>query len=86
MDENKKIVNAVHEKDLEALLEKIGLKDAFISKQINCKFCKQIVDINNIYSVLPESGTFNIVCDKPVCITFLLQYLEERKKTKLEQD
>ena len=86
MEENKKEINAVQERDLEALLQKVGLKDAFLNKQINCKFCGQIVDINNIYSVLPESGTFNIICDKPECITLLLQYLEEGKRTKLEQD
>lgn len=86
MYQNKKELNAVHEKDLETLLEKVNLKADFIDRKLKCKFCGEIVDINNIYSVLPQAGMFNLICDKPDCITLLLQYMEERKKTKTEQN
>ncbi len=85
MEQEKKQVNTVHENDLINLLERLGIKDRFINKELLCKFCGNVVNKENIYSVLPESGGVNLICDKPECITKLLEYLENKKKTKTEQ-
>lgn len=85
MERVHKQVNTVHEKDLDGLLSKLGLSEKFEGGKLYCKFCKNVVNRENIYSVLPETGSVNIICDKPQCITDLLQYLEEKKRTKLEQ-
>lgn len=81
-EHEKKQLNAVHEKDLDSLLEKIHLLEAFSAGKLQCKFCKTTITKENLYSILPESGTFNLICDKPECVNALLSYLEERKRSK----
>lgn len=85
MDQDNKQLNAVHESDLINLLERLGIKEKFENNRLKCKFCGDTINIENIYSVLPEAGTVNLICDKPQCITQLLSYLNEKKKIKLEQ-
>jgi hypothetical protein len=85
MEQEKKQVNAVHEKDLIGLLERLGIKEKFENNELRCKFCEEVVNIENIYSVLPESESVNLICDKPKCITALMGYLDEKNKTKTEQ-
>lgn len=85
MEQEKKQINAVHEKDLVGLLERLDVKEKFINNELHCKFCDSIVNKGNIYSVLPESASINLICDKPECITKLLEYLEEKERTKTEQ-
>lgn len=84
MENESKQLNTVHEKDLDNLLSKIGVKEKFDAGQMNCKFCKEPVNKNNLYSVFPESASINMVCDKPVCVSALMEYVEEKKKSKTE--
>lgn len=83
-DENKEQINTVHENDLRSVLLKLGLKEKIEKKEIKCKFCKTEISLENIYSFLPESGSVNIICDNPNCITELMKYLSEKDKTKSE--
>lgn len=85
MEQENKQVSAVHERDLDNLLTRFGVKEKFDSGQMKCKFCGTVVTRENIHSVLPESGEVSVICDKPKCITALLGYLENKKRTKLEQ-
>lgn len=85
MDEDKKQLNAVHERDLGTLLKQFGIQEKFDNNELLCKFCKEMVNKDNIYSVLPEAGMFNLICDKPDCITQLMEYLGEKNITKTEQ-
>ena len=79
MDENNKKLNTIHEKDLQNVLIKIGLFEDLQKGILRCKFCGEKIELQNIYSILPESGSFNLVCDKPECISKLIQYLNEKK-------
>ena len=85
MEQDNQQVNAVHERDLDNLLTRFGIKEKFDDGQIYCKFCDIIVNKENIHSVLPESEGISVICDKPGCITALLGYLDEKKRTKIEQ-
>lgn len=85
MEKDIRQMNTVHERDLNNLLEKLGVKEKFEHNELQCKFCKQIVNKTNIYSILPESGAVNLICDKPECISSFFEYLDEKKKTELEQ-
>jgi hypothetical protein len=84
MEQINKEVNAVHERDLDNLLEKIGIKEKFDKNEILCKFCKESVNRNNVYSIFPESGMFNFICANPICINEFLKYSAEKRKTKTE--
>lgn len=85
MQDHKKQLNAVHERDLGTLLKRFGVQEKFNEGILSCKFCKISVTKENIYSVLPEAGMVNLICDKPDCVTQLLGYLEEKNRTKVEK-
>ena len=78
MEQEKKKINAVHERNLVVLLEKIGLFEKVTAGLVKCKFCTNLITPENIHSILPESGGFNLVCDKPECVNELMQYLNEK--------
>ena len=82
MEIEKRQISAVHENDLDNVLEGFGIKDRFDSGTLKCKFCGIGVTKDNLYSILPEGGSFSVVCDKPECISALLEHLEEKRKTK----
>lgn len=79
MDQDKNQIKAILEKDLKEVLKKIGLDENFDNKRITCKFCKDIITIDNIHSILPESGAYHFICSKPECSMLLTQYLENKK-------
>lgn len=79
-NEDKKILNAIHERDIDTLLKKLNLKEDFDNGKIKCKFCNTVINKENIYSLFPESGDIKFVCDNPECINKMLSYIEEKKK------
>lgn len=75
-EDHQKNISMLHERDLERFLENKGLVAKFRQGGITCKFCKTKISIDNLYSILPESGMFNLVCDKGECIQKLLEYVD----------
>jgi len=82
MDKDKKEMKAVHLRDLSNLLTKIEKKDDFDNGKIKCKFCKNTVTKENIYSLLNESGAIHFICDKAECISEFMTHLEKKKGNK----
>jgi len=80
MEKEKIKMNTVLENDIDKILNTFNLKDDFYNKKIKCKFCKEIITMDNIYSFLPESGSINLICDKESCISELLIYIENKKR------
>lgn len=72
-------MGAVHTDDLNRLLSKVGLFEQFQARQLKCKFCGDIVTLENIYSLIKDSGAYKLVCDKAACVNGLLQFLANRK-------
>ena len=72
-------INAIHSRDLDKLLVKIGMLDDFNAGRITCKFCKNIITRDNLYSILPESGAFNFVCEDSICVSRLLDHMDQKK-------
>jgi len=77
-----KEISAIHERDLDKLLQRIGAKEKIDAGEVYCKYCKETVTNENLYSILPESGGINFVCDKPVCIVAFTEYAAEKNKNK----
>lgn len=80
MDKQYTDIDAVHSDDLERLLQKIGILESFKSGKIKCKFSSDIVTHENIYSVVKDSGTYKLVCDKAECVKDLMEFVATRKK------
>lgn len=62
-----KPIRAVHDDDLDAFLESIGLKRKFQAGELKCKFCGDPITGENLLAILPQSGTIHVVCSKPSC-------------------
>jgi hypothetical protein len=80
MESEKKEVKAIFEKDLREALSKIGLLEKIERGEVLCKFCRTPITIDTLHSIIPESGAYNVVCDKPECVTKLTEYLEDKKR------
>ncbi len=78
-------VKAVHEWDLDKLLERFGVKEDFEKGKFKCKFNQTVVTKDNLYSIIPESGRVNFVCNDPESVLAFHQYLEEKQKAKVKK-
>ena len=57
----------VHDNDLLPVLEKLGLKDDFLSGKIRCAFCGEIITDENLHSFFEDNGV-KVSCSKEDCI------------------
>ena len=72
-------IKAVYEDKFQLFLKNIGVYENVISGTEKCKFCSQLITLDNIVSVFPESGTIKFVCDNPVCICKMNNYFNEKQ-------
>ncbi|MDP2207788.1 MAG: hypothetical protein Q8K98_03305 [Bacteroidota bacterium] len=78
----KQALHAVHDDDLEELLQSVGILGDFKRRAIKCKFCGDVVTWENLHAIYPESGSVKLVCDKASCVNQLLVYLSAREEIK----
>ncbi len=71
-------INAIHDEQLERLLESLGVLNDIKSGRKKCKFTGNIITLENLHSVFPESGDIKFVSDDPEAIRQLSVYLGER--------
>lgn len=71
-------LNAIHDNDLEKLLENLNLIEKLKQSELKCKFTEEIITLENLHSIFPESGTIKLVCDSPEAIKQLSEYLNEK--------
>jgi len=74
----KETLRAVHDDDLEELLQSLGLLHDFRAGKLRCKFCKRIITWDNLHSLFPDSGAVKTVCNDIECIKALLGHVEKR--------
>lgn len=70
-------ISAVHDDDLENFLTSIGAIHDINSGKIKCKFCKDMITIESIQAVIPDSGSVSYICNKPKCVQDLILYTKE---------
>lgn len=78
MRQNRAIIKAVHDDNLEQFLRNLGIYENLITEKIKCKFCNEILTLDNLSSVFPDSGSIKLTCDQPGCINKLNNYLNEK--------
>ena len=71
-------LKVVHDSELLALLEKLRIKQDIEDQKIKCKFCKEIITLDNLHSLFSESKEIKIVCDSSECIKQLMSYYSEK--------
>ena len=70
---DKETLTAVHDSDLEGLLQSLGVLAMVQSRGAKCKYCHDAVGLNNLAAIFPEGGEVKFVCAKPQCIADLLE-------------
>lgn len=75
----KKNIRAVHDQDLEKILEGLGILNKFKHGELKCNFCKGKITFDNLHSFFPQSGDIKFVCDNSNCFRKLSKLLREGK-------
>jgi hypothetical protein len=60
-------IKAVHEKNLEEMLESIGLLDSVKKGLILCHFCGKKISLENINCLYPKKGDIVFCCGDISC-------------------
>ena len=64
---NDNTIQAVHDDDLEDLLRSLGVLDSVLARDHQCLFCNELIDLNNIFGILPINNEIVFCCNKPKC-------------------
>jgi hypothetical protein len=64
-------LTAVFDDDLAGLLASLGELQAVEAGERRCKFSGDVITVNNLHAIFPESGSIKCVCDKPACVVAL---------------
>ncbi len=73
----KSVISAVHDDDLVGFLDSLGVLSDLERGEVKCKFCREVINLNNLVAVFPESGDIKFVCDKPACLARLAEHRSE---------
>jgi len=60
-------ITAVHERELERALKRLGLLKKVKRGEMKCPFCGRILTIDTIGAIAPLDGV-KLICDNPKCI------------------
>lgn len=73
----KEKVCAVHDQDLEKILDGLCILNKFKHSELKCKFCNNTITFNNLHSIFPQSGSIKLVCNSPNCVRELYRLLRD---------
>jgi len=60
-------ISAVHERNLEELLESLGLRRDVEDGMIRCKFCDKKISLQNLQCLYPKNNEIVFCCDDVRC-------------------
>ena len=66
-------LDAVHDDDLEQLLEDLGELGRFERGDAKCAFCRDVITRANLHVIFPGGGQVKYSCDRPVCVIKLFE-------------
>ena len=61
-------VTAVHDSDLQQLLQGLGILDDLVEGKFQCAVCGCPVDLDNLGSIFPHDNQIHVSCDNNKCI------------------
>lgn len=69
-------IRAVHDDDLDAVLDRLGLQNLLKARKLSCCICKEVVTRVTLQAFFPDSGTIKVLCQKPSCMK---KFMRERE-------
>lgn len=73
-------IKAVHERNLEKVLEDLGLLAAVKEGRVACKFCRKKLTVENIQCLYPKDGDIVFCCNDIKCFQQALEDSGSGKK------
>lgn len=67
MEKDLSVIHAVHSKDLEDFLAKLGLLEDFNAGKIRCSSCGTVVTKDNLAFIFPSQGQVRFLCSSASC-------------------
>jgi hypothetical protein len=61
-------MSAVHDKDLDVLLEGLGIRSKLRSGRLRCSICDSIVTPENLGALYYDSGQVRVLCNEIGCL------------------
>ena len=78
MKKDKERIKAIHDDHLFELLKNLGLYDNILKGLVKCKFCKEVITLENLSAIIPDSGNIGFACDSPKCLRKFNGFLNEK--------
>jgi hypothetical protein len=73
-------LQAVHDDDLEQVLQSLGVYNDFVHGRLRCAFCKDVITLQNLHSLFPDSGAVKASCTKPDCVRQLIARMDKSRQ------
>jgi len=62
------VVKAIHDSDLERVLERLGLYERLIRGELRCAICGRPLTLENLGGLYRENGEVKLVCNRIECL------------------
>lgn len=72
-NQEKMTLRAVYAKDVEKLLESLGMLKEIKNGQLNCFFCNETVTLENFGGIIRKNGRLKTFCNKIDCYLKMLK-------------
>ncbi len=69
----KHTIKAVHDQDLELLLDGLGLDEQIREGKIECGICAKTIDMSNLLCVYPSGAMIKVCCSNRECYESVLR-------------
>jgi hypothetical protein len=66
-------IHAVHDDDLDAVLDRLGLGGQLRGGDLRCTICGETVTRGTLQALIPDSGAIKVLCSKPSCLKRLIR-------------
>ena len=61
-------IKIINDSDLEDYLQSLGILEDIKNKKIHCKFCGQVVTLDNLQALFPDEDKIYIICNRKKCM------------------
>ena len=68
----KHVLKAIHEGDLESLLEHLGLRKTLDNGLLRCGNCERVVDLKSLFCLYPLQNDIKVCCNRRECYEQIL--------------
>lgn len=72
-------IKVTYGKEIEIVMEKLGILNKVKSGKLTCQFCKKQVSPDEVFTIFVDSGKIKIASNHQACIDKFYEYLEKKK-------